>query len=415
MLVYFAIIIVISFIVSVFLSKLAIDRTRNGYRFGTMLVSVITGGIALLVSFVAVRTVLSWLTLSPNLLNSMDWKSLINEFFISIRKVIDLEINELFLSHFFVQFATTGSLETHWIYFFQIGIIIFLSIWSWTICGNWYRTDWKSERKHHRDWLDIVQRLFYRSSTNIILQTLVLNLFRNRLQLSHHFTYFFYHYSNYMFIGAAIGAMDTVDRSSPILRLLVVFVIFNAISRDAFEAGTTLFPGIIRFDGEGKSIALYRITGTDLRKVYNQKISLQRRLGLLEFTLSFSIISFILEVKGLELLFILSLVFLNFLCIPHLKLLPSFASPHFNKQHYSESEDFEEQEIWEDSIESKLLQFLTIAIISPMLMMILFDFTLDDMYLVGAVIITLLSIIIYIIIRILIKKISSKINKADLI
>ncbi|BCC14520.1 hypothetical protein BCM0100_4802 [Bacillus cereus] len=209
--------------------------------------------------------------------------------------------------------------------------------------------------------------------------------------------------------------MDTVDSSSPIIRVFTIFVIFNSISRDAFEAGTTLFPGIVRFDGEGKSIVLYRITGTDLKQVYKQKLIFQRILGLFEFTLTFTIIMMILSVTGLELLFVSCLVLLNFLCIPHLKLLPSFASPHFNKQHYSEADDFEEQEIWEDSIESKLSQFLTIAIITPMIMMILFDFKLNDIYLVGSLIILLITGILYTIIRLVIKKITKKINKMDLV
>lgn len=66
--------------------------------------------------------------------------------------------------------------------------------------------------------------------------------------------------------------MDTVDSSSPIIRVFTIFVIFNSISRDAFEAGTTLFPGIVRFDGEGKSIVLYRITGTDLKKYISKNL-----------------------------------------------------------------------------------------------------------------------------------------------
>ena len=39
------------------------------------------------------------------------------------------------------------------------------------------------------------------------------------------------------------------------------------------------------------------------------------------------------------------------------EIVTVFCFPHFNKQHYSEADDFEEQEIWEDSIESKLSQF----------------------------------------------------------
>ena len=144
-----------------------------------------------------------------------------------------------------------------------------------------------------------------------------------------------------------------------------------------------------------------------MKQVYKQKLIFQRILGLFEFTLTFTIIMMILSVTGLELLFVSCLVLLNFLCIPHLKLLPSFAS-HFNKQHYSEADDFEEQEIWEDSIESKLSQFLTIAIITPMIMMILFDFKLNDIYLVGSLIILLITGILYTIIRLVIKKITKK-------
>ena len=88
------------------------------------------------------------------------------------------------------------------------------------------------------------------------------------------------------------------------------------------------------------------------------------------------------------------------------EIVTVFCFPHFNKQHYSEADDFEEQEIWEDSIESKLSQFLTIAIITPMIMMILFDFKLNDIYLVGSLIILLITGILYTIIRLVIKKIT---------
>ncbi|GAB6460695.1 hypothetical protein bcgnr5378_39280 [Bacillus cereus] len=409
---YFIIVILISFIVSVLLSRLSVNRVKNGYHLGTMLVSIITGSIALLISFVGIRTLLAWITTSSNLL---DWKILIKELFVSLSKVINLEMNKLFLSYFFAEVSTSSSYDFHWIYLVEGLMIIVFSIWCWKISGSWYRTDWKLKDKRKKDWIDIIQIIFCNLSTNIILKVQILNLFRDRIQLSHHFTYFFYHYSNYIFIGAAVGVMDTVDSSSPIIRVFTIFVIFNSISRDAFEAGTTLFPGIVRFDGEGKSIVLYRITGTDLKQVYKQKLIFQRILGLFEFTLTFTIIMMILSVTGLELLFVLCLVLLNFLCIPHLKLLPSFASPHFNKQHYSEADDFEEQEIWEDSIESKLSQFLTIAIITPMIMMILFDFKLNDIYLVGSLIILLITGILYTIIRLVIKKITKKINKMDLV
>ncbi|PFJ11550.1 hypothetical protein COI89_19000, partial [Bacillus cereus] len=409
---YFIIVIVISFIVSVLLSRLSVNRVKNGYRLGTMLVSILTGSIALLISFLGIRTLLAWITTSSNLL---DWKILIKELFVSVSKVINLEMNKLFLSYFFAEISTSSSYDFHWIYLVEGLMIIVFGIYYWKISGNWYRTDWKFKEKYKKDWIDIIQIIFCNLSTDLILKVQILNLFRDRIQLSHHFTYFFYHYSNYIFIGAAVGVMDTVDGSSPIIRVFTIFVIFNSISRDAFEAGTTLFPGIVRFDGEGKSIVLYRITGTDLKKVYKQKLIFQRILGLFEFTLTFIIIIIILSVTGLELLFVSCLVLLNFLCIPHLKLLPSFASPHFNKQHYSEADDFEEQEIWEDSIESKLSQFLTIAIITPMIMMILFDFKLNDIYLVGSLIILLITGILYTIIRLVIKKITKKINKMDLV
>lgn len=151
-------------------------------------------------------------------------------------------------------------------------MIIVFSIWCWKISGSWYRTDWKLKDKRKKDWIDVIQIIFCNLSTDIILKVQILNLFRDRIQLSHHFTYFFYHYSNYIFIGAAVGVMDTVDSSSPIIRVFTIFVIFNSISRDAFEAGTTLFPGIVRFDGEGKSIVLYRITGTDLKKYISKNL-----------------------------------------------------------------------------------------------------------------------------------------------
>ena len=58
-----------------------------------MLVSIITGSIALLISFVGIRTLLAWITTSSNLL---DWRILIKELFVSLSKVINLEMNKLF-------------------------------------------------------------------------------------------------------------------------------------------------------------------------------------------------------------------------------------------------------------------------------------------------------------------------------
>ena len=66
-----------------------------------MLVSIITGSIALLISFVGIRTLLAWITTSSNLL---DWKILIKELFVSLSKVINLEMNKLFLSYFLRKF-----------------------------------------------------------------------------------------------------------------------------------------------------------------------------------------------------------------------------------------------------------------------------------------------------------------------
>ncbi|HDJ6456879.1 TPA: hypothetical protein PQ825_001355, partial [Staphylococcus aureus] len=53
------------------------------------------------------------------------------------------------------------------------------------------------------------------------------------------------------------------------------------------------------------------------------------------------------------------IIIINTVIIPNLSLLPSYSSPHFNHQHYSELESFEEQIFLEDTVFDKVKNFLS--------------------------------------------------------
>ncbi|HAR3925443.1 TPA: hypothetical protein I1E73_002408, partial [Staphylococcus aureus] len=53
------------------------------------------------------------------------------------------------------------------------------------------------------------------------------------------------------------------------------------------------------------------------------------------------------------------IIIINTVIIPNLSLLPSYLSPHFNHQHYSELESFEEQIFLEDTVFDKVKNFLS--------------------------------------------------------
>ncbi|HBI03821.1 MAG TPA: hypothetical protein DDY49_07320, partial [Paenibacillaceae bacterium] len=288
LIIFLLFILLLIFSISIFLCIVTVNRIREGFRWSTLLISLVNGFIAFIISYIICHSIFSWVTSNPNFLAGSSWSQLIEEFFITYKQILDYSVH----SYFIVFYLAKLSIENDFMNYifpllFFITLIHILFIFSYLNAGKWHRTAWETRSKIKKDWIDVIQQVFLLFSKNIYFRTQVLNLFRNRIQISHHYTFFFFHYSNYIFLGIAAGAMGTVTNDFPILRLCLLFFLYNAISRDAFEAGTTLFPGILRYDGEGKTIQIYRITNDNPLNLYKAKIQLQRLLGMAEFIIIF--------------------------------------------------------------------------------------------------------------------------------
>ncbi len=73
------------------------------------------------------------------------------------------------------------------------------------------------------------------------------------------------------------------------------------------------------------------------------KLSLIRFIGFKETILAIILLAIFLNRDILYVLIGFEIIIINTVIIPNLSLLPSYLSPHFNHQHYSEFESFEEQ------------------------------------------------------------------------
>ena len=99
------------------------------------------------------------------------------------------------------------------------------------------------------------------------------------------------------------------------------------------------------------------MSNTDFKQIYDSKLSLIRFIGFKETILAIILLAIFLNQDIYLYIIGFEIIIINTVIIPNLSLLPSYLSPHFNHQHYSELESFEEQIFLEDTVFDKVKNF----------------------------------------------------------
>ncbi|WP_161408103.1 hypothetical protein [Paenibacillus silvestris] len=382
---------VISFCLMISLCLLQVNRYRKGYRWGTFLYVMFCGMLMFFISFFISKTTFSWLTSTPNIKDVFSMPLFLKHFFQTVRVILQFK-QSLLTPDLVAAKASIYSLDISLLLYLilYIGFVaLMFAILFYYRAGFWYRTSWRIEVSQHKDWLWLLERIFLLLARDIHTRIQIKQLLRNRLQIASDYAFFFFNYFNYLWIGIAAGLYQIDFTEHPLIRLISLFMLFNIVARDSFGGGVIWFPGMMKFDSDGRALQLYRISGENLIHVYKAKIRVQRWLGSLDFLIMFSVLVYILKPSLVEWPFIISLCAMNFFCIPHLKTIPSLMFPRLTRQHYTENEDYLEATLWQENIEKKTQQiFFLIGLLSLVALLILHVDT-SLVYWIGSLIYTL--------------------------
>lgn len=225
--------------------------------------------------------------------------------------------------------------------------ILLILLYRYNLIGYWYRRE--------DDYVSFSNRHIPLSTSLFSIQ--LKQLLNNKEEANLHKPFFYISYSLWFFIGSIMYFSQFSNNT--LANAIIFLIILNTVTRDSFSAGIDLFTKSLRFDSDGKSIGIYRISNTSFKKIYDTKIFLIRLLGIKE-TLIITIFLLLFLKMDMYLYIILGqIIIINTIIIPNLSLLPSYLSPHFSHQHYSEFEYFEDQNILEDSLFDKIKNFIS--------------------------------------------------------
>ncbi|EKF8754126.1 hypothetical protein O0580_002176, partial [Staphylococcus pseudintermedius] len=226
-------------------------------------------------------------------------------------------------------------------------LLILVILYRCNLIGYWYRKEDVYNSYLNRD-ISLPNSLFF---------VQLKQLLSNREEINLHKPFFYISYSIWFFVGVIIYFSQF--SSGQLANAMAFLMILNTVTRDSFSAGVDLFTRSLRFDSDGKSIGLYRISNTKFQRIYEAKISLIRFLGIKETFIIAILLSLFFNMDVYLYFLLIQITVINAIIIPNLSLLPSYLSPHFNYQHYSEFDYFEDQSILEDSLFDKIKNFLS--------------------------------------------------------
>ncbi|MCQ6527837.1 hypothetical protein [Bacillus mycoides] len=379
---------------------------QKGYKILAFISSMCKGGVVYIITYFITKWIVYWIINLQDIRKLSNWDYLVDIFFEQISDGIKVfHIKDFIYSvHFKV-----------WVLILLVLLVgVCLSIHG-LFAGKWYRTHWETPfTEEYHDWLSFLKTSLAKLTTNPLLKMQIQNFFGNRLQLSYHYSYFFGHYFNYALIAVAavvstLSELENIDT----IKFVLIYIIFNVMSKDAYET-ITLFPGLLRFDSEGKILHLYRMTNTPFTMLYQIKIHFQRLLGTLEMACIVIICLVMIQPNIPEIYFISCVITMNFLLTPHITTLSTFMFPHLKNQHYSEMEDYVETEFVIDKIAYQFRQILFFCSAVPFLLLVFFEIDISWIYILIGTLFIFLSFISLKIINGFIKKAAAKLNQSDL-
>lgn len=398
--------IAISYMITLYLCVFYVKCVQQGYKLSAFIISIFKGLVVFTIVYFFTKWIIYWMIKIEDIREVSSWKYLIDTFFEHINDYIESS----HIREFIYNNLNQGSILT-----IMILLLISLTSMHYLFAGRWYREKWEVPfKEEYQDWIAFLKSFFEKLTKNPLLKVQIKNFFNNRIQLSHHYSYFFGHYFNYGLIAVAT-VLSTLDEigDAPVIRFILIYIIFNSISKDAFEV-ITLFPGILRFDSEGQILRLYRVTNTAQTVLYQSKINCQRLLGLFEMLLIVSICLFIIHPSIQEIYFISGIIMMNFIVTPHITTLSTFMFPHLKNQHYSEMEDYVETDFVIDKLAYQFRQIIFFCIAIPFLILVFFEMNIKLIYLIIGTIFIIISILSIKVISKLINKAEHKLNNLNL-
>lgn len=351
--------IIASYIVQIIFISFKVKSHNILFSFSYLIINVFLGFLVILVGYYLTQIIVSVIikpflffvinTINQN--NKFSWEN----FGLDIKDTLNsINENTVHILRYF---------SPHYLFFeynpFSIMIVILsLLILIYAIkfkkIGWWYRDILPSTQG--AEVYSIIDKI-YRSSLIKRYQWHI--LFSNLEECNLHKAFFYISYTMWFTLGTFYCL--SIYNENKLANAFIIVIFLNNLLRDAFSAGGEFFTQSLRFDSEKRSIALYRITNTDFKSLYNAKLHVIRCLGYKEaiLTIGMLIVFFNFDIKLIILSIIITLI--NIICIPHLTLLPSYISPHFTVQHYSEYENLEDQHLIESSIFDNLKKVIPIS------------------------------------------------------
>lgn len=406
--------IILAYIVSIAKCLVLVKRIEYGFKWLAFLFSFLIGLFILFISIIFFHGLFFWLSNEPNIFILGSYIKLISD---------TLSVFFNYMS-FLYQFPNLISYLVSMLVFSNneglVGVIISFSTLSliaflcYQFAGCWYAISWTTPKNKYEDWIYYIEKRLASVLRNTFTKVQVHHWLRDRLIISQNYTYFFGHFFLYVYLAIAISLAQPEINLSPLVKLIILFLLFNSMSRDAFDT-VSLFPSLFRFDGDGRVIELYRITNTNLYQLYKSKIAIQRVIGSFECIIMTTLLLLIIPLAWYEVIFVLSIVLMNAICVPHLMTLPSFATPHFNRQHFSEAEDYLENDIVQSQVNDRLVQFLLLISIIPIIFLVVIDLPFLQIYLTSSLFILITTCIVYGVTYIARYKLSVKYEHKDLL
>ncbi|HDR7494416.1 hypothetical protein [Bacillus cereus] len=398
--------IMVSYIVTLYICVFYVKCIQTGYKTAAFITSIFKGWMIYVCTYFIANWIVHWLISVEDIRQISTWKNLIDVFFKQIKiYIFELNIKELVYSNSFNTIIFTAV---------TILVVVVGSI-HYLLAGKWYRSQWETPFKgDYSDWILVLNKFFNKFVKSPLLKVQIQNFFNSRIQLSHHYSYFFGHYFNYAFIAlSSIVATLPNTGSVDIVKFVLIYIIFNSISKDAYET-ITLFPGLLRFDSDSGILRLYRMSNVSFSKLYHSKIQFQRFLGSVEMFCIVIICFCIIKPSLQETFFIGCVITLNYCITPHITTLSTYMFPHLHNQHYSEMEDYVETEFVIDKVAYQFRQIIFFCTATPFLMLVFLEINTDWMYLMIGSLFVIISFVSLKLIKNIIKKAESKLNQMDM-
>lgn len=398
--------IMVSYIVTLYICVFYVKCIQTGYKTAAFITSIFKGWMIYVCTYFIANWIVHWLISVEDIRQISTWKNLIDVFFKQIKiYIFELNIKELVYSNSFNTIIFTAV---------TILVVVVGSI-HYLLAGKWYRSQWETPFKgDYSDWILVLNKFFNKFVKSPLLKVQIQNFFNSRIQLSHHYSYFFGHYFNYAFIAlSSIVATLPNTGSVDIVKFVLIYIIFNSISKDAYET-ITLFPGLLRFDSDSGILRLYRMSNVSFSKLYHSKIQFQRFLGSVEMFCIVIICFCIIKPSLQETFFISCVITLNYCITPHITTLSTYMFPHLHNQHYSEMEDYVETEFVIDKVAYQFRQIIFFCTATPFLMLVFLEMNTDWMYLIIGSLFVIISFVSLKLIKNIIKKAESKLNQMDM-